>query len=383
MKMQPARNGSVVAYVAAGVGSVAGLVGVGALLGLTNADGGDAPFYRQHNLVSDGFIDADHTDVNLVNAWGIAAPPTGPWWVSDNGTGVSTLFDGAGVAQPLVVTIPTPPGDTDPAKVTGVVFNGSADFVVSDGTHSGPARFIFATEDGIIAGWSPTVPPPPPSHQAQVAVDNSEADAIYKGLAIGFSAEHGARLYAADFHNARVDVFDASFQPVNRPGAFLDHHIPAHFAPFGIQNIDGRIFVTYAMQDEEAHDNVDGRGLGFVDVFDAEGRLLHRFASRGRLNAPWGLALAPNGFGHFSGDVLVGNFGDGRINAYDHRTGEFRGELRDPRGRPISIEGLWGLGFGNGGLAGPADTLFFTAGPDDEAHGLFGKLEFVGHGGRR
>src|SRR6185369_15622683 len=209
-------------------------------------------FYRQHNLVSDGFVHADHTDTNLVNAWGLQFNPTGHWWVADNGAGLSTLYDSAGNINSLVVTIPVPAGGESPnSKPTGIVFNGGAGFVISDGVNSGPARFIFSTEDGTIAAWAPAVPPPPPSHQAFFVVNNPEDEAIYKGLAIGASATLGNLLYATDFHHARVDVFDAMFHPVNIAGAFIDAAIPAGFAPFGIQNINGSIFVTYAMQDKD------------------------------------------------------------------------------------------------------------------------------------
>jgi uncharacterized protein (TIGR03118 family) len=320
--------------------------------------------------------------MNLVNAWGLVAGPMTPWWVADNGTGLSTLYNAAGDPQSLVVTIPAPQGDPDPSKPTGAVFNGTTDFVVSDGTNSGPARFIFATEDGTIAAWSPGVPPPPPSHQAFLVAGDIEHGAVYKGLAMGQSATRGNLLYATDFHNARVDIFGAMFQPVTIKGAFTDPGIPSGFAPFGIQNINGSIFVTYAMQDDMAHDNVSGHGLGFVDEFSTDGGFIRRFASRAPLDAPWGVALAPADFGHFKSALLVGNFGDGRINAFDIATGEFIGPLRNIEGGPVAIDGLWGIGFGNGAAAGPTNVLYFTAGPQEESHGLFGSIEFVGAHGR-
>jgi len=210
------------------------------------------------------------------------------------------------------------------------------------------------------------VPPPPFSTQSFLVADRSDEGAIYKGLAIA-STPDGDFLYASDFHNARVDMFDGDFNLVNTPGAFVDPKLPAGFAPFGIQNIGGQIIVSYARQDADAEDEVAGQGLGFVDAFDPSGAFLGRVVSRGQLNAPWGLALAPAGFGRFGGDLLVGNFGDGRINAYAPQSNgpyEF-----------LAIDGLWALQFGNGAAAGPTDTLFFTAGPDEESHGLFGKIE--------
>lgn len=329
--------------------------------------------YLQSNLVSDGTIPAAHTDPNLINAWGIAFNPTSVVWVADNGTGVATLYDGNGTPQSLVVTIPPPAGSADQSKPTGVVFSGSAtDFIVNSGGASSPARFIFATEDGTISGWDPTVPPPPVSTQAIREVDNSATGAIYKGLALAQS-----RLYATDFHNNRIDVFNNSFAPIALGGSFQDPNLPAGFAPFGIREIGGNIFVTYAMQDADAEDDVAGAGLGYVDVFDPDGNLIKRLVSDGVLDAPWGLALAPGNFGAFSNALLVGNFGDGSINAFNPTTGAFLGSLADPEGNPIVIDGLWGITFGNGLPTQPTNTLFFAAGPDDENHGLYGRLDPV------
>jgi uncharacterized protein (TIGR03118 family) len=328
--------------------------------------------YQQRNLVSDGFVTADHPDGNLVNPWGIAFNPFGPVWISDNGKGLSTLYDGAGNPQTLVVTIPPAAGAAS-ANPTGIVFNGSNGFVVTKGQLSGPAKFIFATEDGVIAGWSPTVD----LTNAQLVKDNSPAGAVYKGLALS-AGGNGSLLYATDFHNNKIDVWDSGFVPVALPaGAFEDPAIPANFAPFGIQAINGNIYVSYAMQDADRHDDVKGRGLGYVDVFDPNGALLDRVASRGRLNAPWGLALAPAGFGAFSNTLLIGNFGDGRINAFDHGTGQFVGQLRGADGHAIEIDGLWGMAFGNGFAGQPVNTLFFTAGSGDEAHGLYGRIDVL------
>jgi uncharacterized protein (TIGR03118 family) len=334
------------------------------------AHGADRDCYHQRNLVSDdATIMAEHHDANLINPWGIAFNPTGVVWVSDNGTGKSTLYDGNGNAQTLVVSIPSTSG-AGSGKPTGIVFSASADFVVTKGALSGSSRFLFASEDGGISGWAPNVD----MTNAILAVNNAATGAIYKGLAL---AGDGTRflLFATDFHNGRIDVFDGTFKHVNLgPGAFVDPRIPMGFAPFGIQAINGDLYVTYAKQDADREDDVAGPGFGFVDVFDTGGHLLRRFASRGRLNAPWGLALAPSGFGEFSNHLLVGNFGDGAINAYDLATGEWDGKLRAQDGHVLRIEGLWGLSFGNGVQNQPTNTLFFTAGPDDESHGLYGRL---------
>ncbi|HXJ66899.1 MAG TPA: TIGR03118 family protein [Actinomycetota bacterium] len=326
--------------------------------------------YHRTKLVADEAGAAQSQDPNLVNAWGLAAGPGTPWWVADNEPSLSTLYDGAGVRQGLVVSVPGAP--------TGLVFNGGPGFVVNDGMgHSGAALFLFSTESGAIFGWNPAVPPPPPSTQAQLAKDRSDVGAIYKGLAIDPEA---GRLYATDFHNARVDVFDTSFGLVNLgPGAFTDPKLPADFAPFGIQDIGGTVFVTYAKQDADAEDEVDANSLGFVDAYDTDGMLLGRVATRGLLNAPWGLAMAPaEGFGGFSGDLLVGNFGNGQINAYAQRpngTWKHDGRMRTDSGKPLTVDGLWALQFGQGPRSGSPTTLFFTAGPDHESHGLFGTIE--------
>jgi uncharacterized protein (TIGR03118 family) len=324
--------------------------------------------YTVTDLVSDQPGHAMNTDPNLVNAWGLVAGPTTPWWVSDNGTDLSTLYDGDGNIIPLVVDVKSAP--------TGTVYNGGPHFVVSDGKgHSGPSVFLFSTEDGTILGWNPNVPPG--STTAFVVADRSDVDAIYKGLAIGHT-KAGDFIYATDFHNDRVDVFDGDFNLVTLKGSFKDPDIPHGYAPFGIQNIDNTLFVTYAKQDADAEDDVPGRGHGFIDAFTPGGLLIGRVASRGLLNSPWGLAWAPDDFGKFSGDLLVGNFGNGKINAYrEHGENEFRnaGMLKSMDGSALEIEGLWALEFGNGGAAGPTNALYFTAGPDDESHGLFGRID--------
>jgi len=308
--------------------------------------------YAVHPLVSNVAGAAPTTDPNLVNAWGLTASATSPWWVADNGTNVSTIYRADGSIVPLVVQVPVHP--------TGTVFWGSA-----------RARFVFDTEAGQVRGW------PGSGNQTVVLADRSSVGAIYKGLALATTAA-GDRFYATDFHNGRVDVFDANFNLVTSEGAFVDPELPSGYAPFGVQAIGSRIFVTYAKQDADAVDEVHGEGKGFVDAYDTSGAILARVAQHGQLDAPWGLALAPANFGRFSGDLLVGNFGDGQINAFQETANgrfEHRGELRDASGKTISIDGLWALQFGHGSPTnGPTNTLFFTAGPNDESDGLFGSI---------
>lgn len=313
--------------------------------------------YTVHTLFT------DTTDADLINGWGISASPTSPWWVADNGTDKSTLYTGAGTKIGLTVDVPGGP--------TGTVFNGTSDFMLSSATNS-QARFLFATEDGTIRGWNPNVPA---AGSTATEVGATTPGAIYKGLAIG-SVGTANYLYAADFHDGRVDVFDGSFNRLTWTGKFVDPRMPRHYAPFGIQNLKGMIFVTYARQDAIAKDEIDGAGRGFVSAFATDGTFLGRVASRDELNAPWGLAWAPAGFGKFSGDLLVGNFGDGRITAF-HWTGHHwveRGQLRRANHRAISIDGLWGIGFGNGAGSGMTTTLYFAAGPGGEKHGRFGSI---------
>src|SRR6266508_3858509 len=302
-------------------------------------------------------------------ALALAAGPTTPAWVADNGTDKATIYPGFVNGSPiqkagLVVDIPG-------GAPTGQVFNPTPGFVVRSGDSSGPARFLFDSEAGLVTGWNPGVPPPPPSTQAQVGA--SVPDAVYKGLAIADTAA-GTLLYAADFHHARIDVFDQSFNLVHLPGGFADPQIPRGFAPFNVQEVGGVLYVAYAKQDADAEDEVAGPSLGFVDAYGTSGQLLRHLVEHGQLNAPWGLALAPAGFGRFGGALLVGNFGNGRINAYDPGTGGFLGRLRPEDGSQVQVEGLWALRFGNG-VTGDPTTLLFTAGIDDEAHGLFGAIE--------
>jgi uncharacterized protein (TIGR03118 family) len=326
--------------------------------------------YVVHKLTSD-LPGASTPDPNLKNPWGIAFSGSGsPFWISDNATGLSTLYNGDGTIVPLVVTIPgpngSPPGFT--AAPTGIVWNPGTSFVIpGTGSPGVPAAFIFATEDGTISAWARGLTPP---DAAVLAVDNSPG-AVYKGLAFGVNV-NGAFLFATNFRAGTVDVFDHNFQPAATDGGFQDPSIPPGYAPFGIQNINGDLWVSYARQNAAKHDDVAGAGHGFVDVFDTDGHLLKNFAAHGSLNSPWGIARASFAFGSFSGDILVGNFGNGRVNVFDSQ-GNFLGHLTRPNGEALVIPGLWSLTLGGGALSS-SDTLYFTAGPNGESDGLFGTI---------
>jgi uncharacterized protein (TIGR03118 family) len=328
--------------------------------------------YAVHNLVSDGSVTADHIDPGLVNPWGIVFNPTAVVWVANNGTSTSTLYDGAG--NKIALTVTTPAGTHGTSSPTGIVYSGSNDFSVKGATVTAPSRFIFAGEHGTLSGWAPTAN----LTNAILAYDAPDG-AIYKGLALASNGT-GNFLYATDFHNNKIDVFDKTFTKVMLSGNFIDPRLPAGYAPFGIQNILGDLYILYAKQDANAEDEIQGPGLGFVSVFDSNGNFIRRIVSRGSLNAPWGIALAPADFGQFSNRLLIGNFGDGRINAFDIATGEYLGRLRQADGRSVKIDGLWGLSFGNGVAAQPTSTLYFTAGPNDEASGLYGQINAVAGG---
>jgi uncharacterized protein (TIGR03118 family) len=308
-----------------------------ALVPLSRAD---AVGYLQTNLVSDNnsAATAPNNDANLLNPWGVAFFPGGPFWVSDNGAGVSTLYDGAGIKNPLTVTIPAPAGDTNPGAPgnSGMVWNGNPlAFLVA----GAPALFIWATEDGTIAAWQPALSP---ITEAVTVVPNPDfvnggagTDPVYKGLAIGNNST-GLFLYATNFRSGTIAVWDSMFAPNAALSAkFIDNKIPVGFAPFGIQNINGQLWVSYAKQDSPKHDPVLGAGRGFVDIFDTDGNLIRRFARRGVLNAPWGMVLAPAHFGQFSNDILIGNFGDGKISAWDPKTDDFIDWMRDADGKTI------------------------------------------------
>jgi uncharacterized protein (TIGR03118 family) len=311
-----------------------------------------------HKLVS------DRHDAQLVNAWGLAASPTGPWWVANEARSSSTLYSANGRKQALTVSVPGGP--------TGVVYNGGPGFLVRSGGAVGPARFIYACEDGMIRGWSPTVPQGW-STDAVVAYDGGATAAVYRGIALA-----RGRLYVTDFHNDRVLMFDSRWRPVVRGGAFHDPKIPEWYAPFGIAAFGDRVFVTYAFR-APVNGNDAPQG-GYVDEFDLDGRLVARVRAMRELAEPWGLALAPRGFGGYGGHLLVANFGSERITAYARVRGgwAFRGRL------PVRIPGVWGIAFGTGGMSGPRTTLFYAAGPhrwldgsELDVHGAFGSIRLA------
>ena len=320
----------------------------------------DKKGYRVRILVSNEEEDAPVVDPLLKNAWGIAAGPQTPWWVADNGTGMSTIYTGAGEKRPLEVTVT---GAAGPAPATGLVFNGGTGFEVGEDQ---PALFIFAAEDGTISGWNRD------ANATATIVKHSEEDAIYKGLAI-----HGDTLYSTDFGGCSVDSFGPDFQEFDTAGGFADGSIPAGYCPFGIQVVGDSVFVSYAKK--QGIDDVAGIGHGFVREFDTDGNLVAKVGSHGLLNSPWGMALAPSeGFGPFSGCLLVGNFGDGKINAFcKNPAGHWHhaGRLHDGP-HALSIDGLWGIGFGNGGPSGDPNVLYYAAGPDDEENGYYGRIDF-------
>jgi len=349
-------------------------------------------------------------DANLLNPWGVTEIPTGmgsPFWISDNAAGVSTLYNvpaskpNTVTKNPLVVSIPTPVGSS--GAPTGTVFNittssSNPGFIISgvdkDGAEtSAPARFLFATEDGTIVGWNPGVGSSPSSFngpngvstQGIIAVDNSgnnfdpnatvKTGAVYKGLAIATDANGMTRLYVTNFRSGMVEAYRDDFHAVASPPAFVDPKLPDSYAPFNIVPIHGQLFVTFAVQNAEKHDDVAGQSHGIVDVFDLDGTFRQRFAQHDQLNSPWGVALAPTGFGELGGALWIGNFGNGQINAFDPESGKFLSKVRDPKGKAILIDGLWTITFGsNLGNGGSANTLYFTAGPNGETDGLFGSL---------
>ncbi len=328
--------------------------------------------FSQTNLVSSGAIAGTRTDAHLVNPWGIAFPAGGPVWIANNGSQTSTLYDGTGTALALVVNIPA--GTRGAADPTGIVANATADFTVTKNAVTAPARFIFAGEGGTISGWAPTV-----DATNAVAVYEDAAGAGYTGLAVAANAGVNT-LYAADFANRKIDVFDGQFQKIAATGGFTDATLPAGYGPFGIQAVTlgntSVIVVTYASQEAGSSDEVAGAGLGLVNVFDLNGTLLrHLVGVGGRLNAPWGVALAPATFGSLANMLLIGNFGDGIVNGFDPTTGVYAGSISDAGGTPLANEGLWGIGFGNGAQNQPVNTLYFAAGIADETAGLYGRID--------
>jgi uncharacterized protein (TIGR03118 family) len=341
---------------------------------------GPASAYTATPLVEDFVGGAAATnDPLLVNPWGIAFGPTTGAWVADNHSETATIYNGNGRPSPLTVHFAQGAGGV-PFDATGIVYNGTSDFLVSTDDQTAAAAFIFAGEGGMIAGWSLTVDA---SHA--ITMDTPSDGAVYKGLALANNGT-GNFLYAADFANGKIDVYDGTFaKQASTPTsfAFNDPTLPTGFAPFGIQAIKNgasgttRIYVSYAKRDAAApEEEAPGAGLGLIDVFDANGNLLtHLVADGGSLNAPWGMALAPADFGTFSSALLVGNFGDGTIQGYDASSGRYLGRLTDGGGTPFAAEGLWGLGFGNDAANQPHATLFFAAGIDDEANGRYGRID--------
>jgi uncharacterized protein (TIGR03118 family) len=315
------------------------------------------------------------TDEKLVDAWGLEFGHTGRIWVNNNGTGFSTVYDGEGNpvkvddghgnTVPLAVTVPTPQGTNGPAALTGMVFSEKNAFKGDS--------FVFATEQGTIAGWDK-----PMNLNAVMRVDNSGKGAVYKGLTAADTAQ-GPRLYAANFATGTIDVFDTQYQPVSLAGTFADPSLPSGYAPFGIKSLKGNIYITYAKQSIDNSNDVAGVGNGYIDVFRPDGQFVKRLVSNGPLNSPWGLALAPKDFGVFSNQLLVGNFGDGSIHVFDPENGKVIGQvqIKDKSGASVQIDKLWALTFGNDNGAGKHNQLFYTAGPSAEKAGIFGRLDLV------
>jgi len=371
-----------------------------AMVGHAQAKGQGMGGYVQTNLISDIPGLAAVTDPNLLNPWGTAFfPDASPFWINENNAGFSALYFADAVPFPGLprVTIPPPPPSSSIGTPTGIVANlfvGTGAFEIPDPTNpnnvdgfDGPSLFIFDTEDGTIEAWNaaPFVTPGLPDPlSAVVVVDNSAGGgptgAVYKGLALGMNSSNGPLLYATNFRTGNIDVFDTNFKSPTPPlsGSFTDPKLQHGYAPFGIQNINNQIWVTYAEQDKAKHDPVNKPAHGFVDVFDTDGNLIQRFAQHGHLNSPWGLAMAPKTFGQFANDMLIGNFGDGVINAFDPETGHWLGTVSGLHGRPLVNDGLWSLTFGGAldstGTASSTDTLFFSAGLNDEQDGLFGSI---------
>lgn len=347
--------------------------------------------FVETNLASDIPELAPNTDRNLINPWGFSENSKGQFRVAANGSGRAILLDGQGEKSGADIIIPPPAGSPSGTTSTpnGVVSNTTTGFVITVMGRSAPATLLFSTEDGTIAGWNPSLS----RTRAVIAADQSGNGAVYKLLALGTNPQ-GTFIFASNFHNGTVDIFDSNFHLVHfGPSAFVDpttgpDAIPSNFAPFGVKNFNGTLFVTYAEQDAAKHDDVAGVGNGFIDEYDTSGNFIRRFATRGLLNSPIGAAIAPANFGPFSNDVLIGNFGDSRVNAFDPKTGRFLGQLTDKQGNPLVLnggfketdsKGLWGIGFGNGQGGAGANTLFFADGINEEKDGLFGAVN-VAHG---
>jgi uncharacterized protein (TIGR03118 family) len=335
----------------------------GLLLSLSLSSRPAVTAYERNDILSDGALNTPRVDPNLVNPWGLASSPTGPFWIANEGTGTSSvvLADGSPFIPDVLV-----PGDQS-GHPTGLVFNGGGGFEIAEGASSATSLFLFVTLDGRVMGWNPNVDPA----QAIVAVDNRGAGPVYTGAAIA-SHDNERFLYVANFAQGSVDVFDEGFNQVD---SLSTPNVPSNYGPFGIAEIRNRLYVTFAQRDPATGEDVPGHGHGFLFVLSPDGSVFDGLVMRGELDAPWGVVLAPGDFGEFSHKLLVGNFGDGRILAYNIRNGHFLGNLEDESGDPIVIPGLWGLLFGNGGSGGEPDDLYFTAGIEDEQHGVFGEIE--------
>jgi uncharacterized protein (TIGR03118 family) len=320
--------------------------------------------YRTVVLVADatGF-NAGRIDENLGNAWGIAINPNGPVWISANHTGKSVIYDANGNQLRAAVNIPLG-ANLNGASPTGVIFNGTPDFVIPG---KGKSLFVFATEDGILSAWNASL-----GASSMTVVDNSASGAVYKGIA--WAVDGGDNfIYATDFHNAKIDVFDKDFAMVTTK-PFMDPNIPSGFAPFNIRNINGKLWVTYAKQlAPDNHDDQAGVGNGYVDIYNPDGTLVKRFASQGLLNSPWGIEWAAN-FGQIENAILIGNFGDGHVNVYN-LSGDFQGQVKE-KGKPLTIDGLWAITF-DPVLPADLNRLYFTAGPEKESHGIFGYINAI------
>jgi uncharacterized protein (TIGR03118 family) len=324
--------------------------------------------FTQTNLVSDGAIPAANTDPNLKNPWGVSFAPGGAFWDSDNDTGLTTLYDSSGTVEPLVVTIPPAARSKATGTPTGQVFNpSSTDFAVKKGKKSGVAAFLFATEDGTISGWSPAVS----ETAAILAVDQSKTGAVFDGLAYYTDSTGNNFLLAADLHGGVVDVFDKGFNLVS---SFRDTTLESVYAPFNVAVLNGNIYVAYGWINAAGNNVIPHPGWGVVEQVSETGTVMHKVIG-GKLNAPWGLAIAPTGFGTFGGDLLVGNFGDGRITAFNALL-KSKGQIKIGK-KPLVIDGLWALIVGNGGSGGSASDVYFTAGPNGEADGLMGSLSYA------
>lgn len=372
----------------------ASVTAFGALLvaGCGGGDGTGGSGSQQTTMFSDTALVVDKsevvasskgTDPNLQNPWGVAVATGLPFWIADNNNNLATLYDGTGTVETQQVTGSAATGISIPASASGVpanptgqVYNGSGSFLITTSKGQETALFLFAGEGGTIAAWAADS-----GAAAVTAYDdgimNGGNHAVYKGLAL--STVNGASfLYATDLHNDKIDVFDTNFtKPADMQGKFIDPTLPKGFVPFGITTVGNQLYVTYAMQDSAAHDEVTGAGLGYVDIFDSSGNFVSRFASAGALNAPWGVAVAPSGFGTLAGDILIGNFGDGKINIFAPNGSQLAtsvGPLMNGSGQPFAFAGLWSLVFGNGDSDKPLTTLFYTAGFANQTDGVFGSI---------